>query len=330
MRYAQTYKLGQVLEIKGDVKEVGLTRGTAKIIRVNGRKSVEIEQNGRRKVFDPQKIDASKDGRLQLSTLEPVRVHEGETIRWTNSDKSRGIFNSALAKVTGVEGGKLTVELASKESLTIEPGDPMMKQLNLAYALNMHMAQGITTIKAIVVMLSHEINLSNQRLFNVAVTRVREGLSMIVDNIDRLGRQLDSNPGNKTSGLETVGRLDVDGQLTRTKAADDAVTAALGARDKGNGEPIMIDPKTVAFDDLPAMGKSDTDYSNAMFVERNKLDLGISEKPARENAEKKALKREDDLGPPPLIMDDLSSLPAMGVGDGQIRGLPEKHLSLDL
>jgi hypothetical protein len=39
--------------------------------------------------------------------------------------------------------------------------------LDLAYALNMHMAQGITTDKAITVMDSHERNLSNQRLFNV-------------------------------------------------------------------------------------------------------------------------------------------------------------------
>ena len=89
----------------------------------------------------------------------------------------------------------------------------------LAYALNMHMAQGITTDKAITVMDSHERNLSNQRLFNVGVTRVRDAITMVVDDKEKLQRQLDHNPGDKTSALETLGRLDIDGGK---RAADPA------------------------------------------------------------------------------------------------------------
>src|SRR3546814_2225365 len=74
----------------------------------------------------------------------------------------------------------------------------------------MHMAQGITTDKAITVMSSRERHLSNQRLFNVAVTRVRDAITMIVDDKEKLSRQLDMNPGNKTSALETLGRIDID------------------------------------------------------------------------------------------------------------------------
>src|SRR3546814_15238006 len=80
---------------------------------------------------------------------------------------------------------------------------------------NMHMAQGITTDRAIGVMSSFERFLSNQRLFNVLVTRVRDGLTMIVDDKEKLARQLDMNPGNKTSSLETVGRLDIDGNMAQ-------------------------------------------------------------------------------------------------------------------
>src|SRR3546814_10034478 len=58
-------------------------------------------------------------------------------------------------------------------------GDSMLSRLDLAYSLNMHMAQGITTDRAIGVMSSFERFLSNQRLFNVLVTRVRDGLTMI-------------------------------------------------------------------------------------------------------------------------------------------------------
>src|SRR3546814_17018903 len=93
-------------------------------------------------------------------------------------------------------------------------GDPMLSRLDLAYSLNMHMAQGITTDRAIGVMFSFERFLSNQRLFNVLVTRVRDGLTMIVDDKEKLARKRDMNPGNKNSSLETVGRLDIDGNMT--------------------------------------------------------------------------------------------------------------------
>src|SRR3546814_18544985 len=85
-------------------------------------------------------------------------------------------------------------------------GDPMLSRLDLAYSLNMHMAQGITTDRAIGVMSSFERFLSNQRLFNVLVTRVRDGLTMIVDDKEKLARQLDMNPGNKIGRESSRGR----------------------------------------------------------------------------------------------------------------------------
>jgi hypothetical protein len=90
----------------------------------------------------------------------------------------------------------------------------MLSRVDLAYALNMHMAQGITTDKAITVMDSHERNLSSQRLFNVGVTRVRDELTMVVDDREKLERQLDHNPGDKTSALETIGSLEIDRKKT--------------------------------------------------------------------------------------------------------------------
>src|SRR3546814_13649633 len=99
-------------------------------------------------------------------------------------------------------------------------GVPILSRLDLDNSLNMHRAQGITTDRSIVVMSSFERFLSTQRLFNVLVTRVRDGLTMIVDDKEKLARQLDMNPGNKTSSLETVGRLDIDGNMAKGAKAD--------------------------------------------------------------------------------------------------------------
>ena len=61
----------------------------------------------------------------------------------------------------------------------------------------MHMAQGVTTDKAMIVMGSEERFLANQRLFNVGVTRARDGVTVITDDQTKLARQLDRTPGDK-------------------------------------------------------------------------------------------------------------------------------------
>ena len=214
LRYASTYRAGQTLEVgRGGAQDVGLAGGRYDVLKVHPNGKVELA-DGRRKIrFDPQKLSPTEQrDRLQLSEKKTLPLREGDRIRWTANDKPRGLHNAALARVVGVDATGVTVETADKGRLTLGLGDPMLSRLDLAYSLNMHMAQGITTDKAITVMSAHERNLSNQRLFNVGVTRVRDELTMVIDDREKLERQLDMNPGNKTSALETLGRLDVDGK----------------------------------------------------------------------------------------------------------------------
>ncbi len=329
MRYPQTYKPGMTLHIEGRVDEVNLNRGSAEITRTFANGKVEINVGGRRQKFDPQRISPlMEQDRLQLSTLETIKVFEGDRVRWTTNDKGRGINNAAMATITSIENGRVTVELASKEKLTLAAGDPMLSRLDLAYALNVHMAQGVTADKAIGVMHSYESNLSNQRLTNVVVTRVRDDLVMVVDDQKKLERQLDRNPGNKTSSLESLGRLDIDGPRAQTKAADDALTAAAAALDRKDGEPILAERSPSDSSDLPPMGKSDNDYSEKYKVDPDMPSMGRSEKTGEDKP--RQTRKDDELGVRPLNMDDLRALPAMPGQGEQIRGLPEKNLSLDM
>ncbi|MEP9403539.1 MobF family relaxase [Sphingomonas sp. VNH70] len=331
LRYAQFYKPGQTLHVQGSVDEVNLRHGAAEVTKVfgNGKVEIKLERNGQRVRFSPQKIDPMKEGnRLALTTLETVKIHEGDRIRWTGNDKDRGIDNAALATITGIEGGRVTVELASKETLTLERGDPMLSRLDLAYSLNAHMAQGVTADKAIGVMQSFESNLSNQLLTNVIVTRVRDQLIMVVDNLQKLGAQLDRNPGTKTSALESQGRLVIDGPGAQRRDADDALSKAMENLDKSSTEPILIDPASLAETDLPPMGESTTDYSDTKLFERDIPPLKDGDDADRHD--KRTERKDDELGMRPLDMDDLSALPAMLASKEQVRELPEKNLSLDM
>lgn len=225
LRYAASYRPGLTLDVgRGGAQDVGLAQGRYDVSRVLPSGKVELV-DGRRKIrFDPQRLSPTeKRDRVELTEKKDLHVREGDRIRWTANDKPRDLHNAALARIISADASGITVETAGNQTLTLAPGDPMLSRLDLAYALNMHMAQGITTDKAITVMDSHERNLSNQRLFNVGVTRVRDELTMIVDDKEKLERQLDHNAGNKTSALETVGRLDIDGK-------------------KGGAKPVKFDP----------------------------------------------------------------------------------------
>ena len=68
--------------------------------------------------------------------------------------------------------------------------------------------------------------------------RGRDELTLVVDDKEKLARQLDHNPGNKTSALETLGQLDVD-------------RAARTGRGTRSGE--VFDPGPIDLADLPPL-----------------------------------------------------------------------------
>ncbi|MEL6528561.1 MAG: AAA family ATPase, partial [Pseudomonadota bacterium] len=86
----------------------------------------------------------------------------------------------------------------------------MLERMGLAYALNMHQAQGDTRDMAIGEMHSSARHLSNQRLALVMMTRVRDDITIITNDKDRLLAQIGRNPGDKTSALETLGEKQVE------------------------------------------------------------------------------------------------------------------------
>jgi len=100
--------------------------------------------------------------------------------------------------------------------------DPMLTRLDLAYALNAHMAQGLTADKGIAVMDSHERKLLSSRNFLVTVTRLHDELTLDLDNRDRVEVGLGCNAGDKTSAFEVTERV--------------AAAAAKGT-DLGNDKP---------------------------------------------------------------------------------------------
>jgi len=158
--------------------------------------------------FVPARLSAKgSDQTLQLFEKKDLDLYTGDAIRWTASDHRRGMINADRAIVTAIDHDGVTVTTSSGMEHKLKPNDPMLKRIDLAYALNAHMAQGLTADKGIAVLDSRERRLLSQRNFLVTITRLRDELTLIVDSRDKVGRGIATNLGEKSSAAETTERL---------------------------------------------------------------------------------------------------------------------------
>ena len=210
LRYARNYQPGMVLEAANRQSRHGLGRGSHEVIAVDIGKGVVTlrDERGRLRRFVPSKLSArGSDHALQLFEKRNLDLYTGDAIRWTASDHQRGLINADRATVTAIDKGGVTATSSSGMEHRLKPNDPMLKRIDLAYALNAHMAQGLTADKGIAVLDSRERRLLSQRNFLVTITRLRDELTLIVDNRDKVGRGISTNLGEKTSAAEVTERL---------------------------------------------------------------------------------------------------------------------------
>ncbi|MFD1960746.1 hypothetical protein ACFSHP_20250 [Novosphingobium panipatense] len=83
----------------------------------------------------------------------------------------------------------------------LKTDDRMLERLDLAYALTVHAAQGMTATSGILVMREEDRRLNSTRSFLVATTRVTDNLTLIVDNAQAVERAVSRNAGDKTSAI---------------------------------------------------------------------------------------------------------------------------------
>jgi len=210
LRHPRTYESGMVLEVGSRQARQSLARGRYTVTGVDeGKGQITLaDLHGRAHRLIPARIGLHGDTQaLQLFEHKSLRLYTGDTIRWTANDHERGLINADRATVTAIDKDGIAVRSASGMEHRLEGGDPMIARIDLAYALNAHMAQGLTSDKGIAVMDSRERKLLSGRNFLVTVTRLRDELTLILDNRDKVAVGLERNPGEKTSALEITERL---------------------------------------------------------------------------------------------------------------------------
>ena len=206
LRYNHHYQPGRVLELTRPLREQRLQPGRYAIQDVDQTGRVQLrDEQGKTHRFDPERMRPGRDNRIALFDQKERTIHPGDRIRWTANDHDRGLLNGDHATVTAIDKGRAAIETSSGIKLALASRDPMLARIDLAYAYNAHMAQGMTADRAIVVMESRDTKLLTKQNFLVSVTRVRDDLTVYVDKSDRTKARLERQSGEKTSALETTG-----------------------------------------------------------------------------------------------------------------------------
>ena len=211
LRHADAYRAGQVVQMSKPLRAQGLKPGEYKVEHVDRRTGIVNlgDMRGQRYRFRPAKMRPGEErSPVELYERQKLELHPGDPVRWTASDHRRGLFNADRAEILDIDKKGVLVRTSAGVEVALGPHDPMLRRLDLAYALNAHMAQGLTSDRGIGVIDSSERKLVSQQNFLVTVTRLRDGLTLFIDSGERLKRAVEQNPGIKTSALETVQGVD--------------------------------------------------------------------------------------------------------------------------
>lgn len=206
-RLMRAYRPGHVVEVRTNLPSQGLVRGDRGVVTGVDEDRVRLGMaDGTEKLFRPGRLAKNLDrDAVSIFALKQVELHVGDRIRWSDNDQTRELDNGAMARVEEVGRGRLVVSsLVNGAVHEIASGDRMAERLDLAYAINVHVAQGVTTDHGIVAMRSSERKLLTERSFLVALTRVADKVALVVDDGRKVERHVTRNTGDKTSALDVV------------------------------------------------------------------------------------------------------------------------------
>jgi ATP-dependent exoDNAse (exonuclease V) alpha subunit len=208
-RLLRGYQPGRVVEIRTDLPSQGFVRGDRGVVKAIEGKRVRLEmRGGGEKHLQPNRLAKNlKHDAVSIYQPKQIELHTGDRIRWTDNDHDRKLSNADMARVEELSSGRLVVSsLVDGTVHELKVGDRMTERLDLAYAINVHIAQGVTSDHGMLALRSSERRLLSERSFLVALTRIADKVALIVDDGRAVERGVARNAGDKTSALETIGQ----------------------------------------------------------------------------------------------------------------------------
>lgn len=199
------YREGRIVEIRADMPKQGLKRGMTGTVVGGHHGRVEIRSGDHTLTLRPERLARNlKDDAIALYAPLALDLHQNDKIRFTANNHTHGVLNAQTATVEKISDGSVTLKLGGDRRLELGIDDPALKRIDLGYAINTYAAQGVTTRHGIVIMDSREQMLTSSRTLGVALTRIADQPTLVVDSRPRVERAVERNSAEKTSALDVL------------------------------------------------------------------------------------------------------------------------------
>lgn len=206
-RLPEHYSRDRIVEFSRGVSAQGIRPGFAVVTGVTGDAVTLRRPDGRHEQFRPARLAANRvDDFVRVYERQDITLYAGDPVRWTANDPARALVNADTARLLRVAPDALTIAISDGRELRLERGDPMLKRIDLAYATSTHAAQGATSDLGIVAADSREGKLITTSLLRVLATRMREGVTLVVDDSQRLRKVAGRQAGEKTAASDVAGQ----------------------------------------------------------------------------------------------------------------------------
>ncbi len=223
--------------------------------------------------FDGKKEITIDPAKAQLSayTERQMRLSAGDQVMFRQNDRDKGIINGMQGKVSAIDEktGVATIQTSTGDTITISPEHA--EALDYSYARTVHSSQGHTVERSIVVGESSRVATAESAY--VACSREKNGLQIITDDADRLGKSW-SKFAEKQSAIESS-RSPTPETLEEIHQARRAADYELGqAGDLAEKRSLEPEPEPEPEPEQEREGEPEEHAAAYQFSEPEELELG--------------------------------------------------------
>ena len=210
-RLARFYSGGQVVTFGRDQPGTGLGRDSeyrvAGVVRDGrGRQLVRlVDEQGRVHLWDPR---TAKSSQVNVFMDEKRNLSEGDRIQWRLASRELQLKNAERGTVEKLEGSLATIRWDRGKRVQMVDLS-RHKTWDHGYAETIYSAQS-KTYDRVYVLAPVGSQLVNAQNFYTAITRAQYGVKLWTQDPQKLVERLAERSGEKTSGLEGLGRLERD------------------------------------------------------------------------------------------------------------------------
>jgi exodeoxyribonuclease V alpha subunit len=178
-----------------------------------------------------QTLNSTLQGRLNPPRGQAERPHGalplrvGDRLIQTRNNYHLGVFNGDSGALVAIQDETLTVDFGDGRLIEYGPSDAL--DLDHAYCLTVHRAQGSEWPGVVILLSSSYGQILTRNLLYTALTRARRAVVLIGDHAAIERAVADTRAGERTTGLATL--LTAGGRLSPLPVGDDVPPATTPA-----------------------------------------------------------------------------------------------------